>query len=78
MITAKEARKLLEDELHKSVDSHLVKIESKIKDSIKNLKGEVHYYDTVPIEVTKFLRDLGYEIEECNSQLDGYMLIIRF
>lgn len=72
MRTAEESRNISNEFLKRKLDKSLEEISKMIDKSIHLGEFHINYYDTISNEVIVKLRDLGYNIDDCSSQKDGY------
>lgn len=77
MISAQEAREMTVS-LCKEAQRNLEDIEQEIK--CHAAKGEHSYWHDgyVHRQAIKALKDLGYQLQECDSQIQGYSLQIKW
>jgi transcription termination factor NusB len=77
MISAQEAREMTAT-LCKEAERNLEDIEAEIKQEAA--KGNRDYWQIgyVHQQALRVLKSLGYELQECDSQIDGYSLHVKW
>ncbi len=77
MISAQEAREMTA-KLCKEAERNLEDIETEIKREAAKGNCEFWHDGYVHQQAIKALKDLGYQLQECDSQRDGYSLHIKW
>ena len=77
MISAQEVRDMTAT-LCKEAERQLEDIEQEIKREAAKGNREFWHDGYVHQQALKVLKSLGYELQECDSQIDGYFLHVKW